>query len=218
MARSQKYNLHLPDTILLIKTNAAEEFNAEGYTRLNRIMLNPGVQAIDLHLVAHELFHVISRYNPALRDRVYSVFHFKPCNNIVYKPALNNQVITNPDCPFIAHYLTVDMEGKKHDVALVLYSSNNYTKGYTAGQYMNLGLLELTGDKKHKQPLLKDGKPVMYSIEQVPDFMAQVGNNTQYILHPEEISAEHFAMIMAGKTAELPQQELVKGVQSALRK
>lgn len=212
--KTQNATLHLPDTIVFIKTTAKEEFGAEGWTRRNRIMLNTAAQAISTHLVAHELFHVLSRHDKKLRDAVYQVFKFKPCNDIAYKAAMHNKVITNPDCPFLQHYITVTIDGQKQDVALMLYSKNDYHKGYGMDQYANIGLLALTGDDTHKTPLLKDGEPIVYDLMQAPNLFEQIGMNTQYILHVEEISAEHFATLLSGET--MPQKEFLDGVARAL--
>lgn len=208
--------LHLPDTVKMIKTTAAEEFGAEGFTRENRIMLNTDAQPISLHLIAHELWHVISRMNPDLRNNAYSVFHFKPCNKIIYKPAMSNHVITNPDCPYLMHYTTVTIEGQKRDVALMLYSKNDFQSGYNLDQYIAIGLLALTGDDEHKVPVLKDGKAVVYELTEPTDLLSQIGANTQYVLHVEEITAEHFAALIADE--KLPQMEYVMGVKAALMK
>ncbi len=209
-------HLHLPDTVKLIKTTAAEEFGAEGFTRQNRIMLNTGAQPISVQLVAHELWHVISRYNEGLRKRAYAAFHFKPCNNIIYKPALNDQVITNPDCPFLLNYATIKKDGVVQDVALILYAKAAYHPGYTIEQYMNIGLLALTGDDTHKRPLLIGGRPQIYELSDSPDFLRQVGTNTPYMLHIEEITAEHFASLVSGR--QLPEKAYVAGVMAALAK
>ncbi|RYD51511.1 MAG: hypothetical protein EOP52_11005 [Sphingobacteriales bacterium] len=217
-ATADRLDLHLPDTIQLIKTTAVEEFGAEGWTRAARIMLNPTAQPISTHLVAHELWHVISRYNAGLRTYTYATFGFKPCNKVVYKPAMHNRVITNPDCPIIEHYITVkDANGIPHDAALMLYSKTDFRPGHTSlGDYAAVGLLELTGDDTHKAPLLKNGEPVVLELETVPDFFAQVGTNTEYMLHIEEISAEHFAALMAGEP--LPQMRYVEGLKRLLLK
>ncbi len=213
--KAQHLNLHLPDTILLIKTTGKTEFGSEGWTRANRIMLNTGAQTITLHLVAHELFHVISRYNERTRNAAYAVFHFKPCNNIVYKPVLKGQVITNPDCPFIKHYITLKTDSASQDAALILYSKKAYHKGYTMYDYMTIGLLALTGDDGHKKPLLKDGKPVIYELTGMPDFFKQIGTNTPYVLHVEEISAEHFAALITG--GKMQQPEYIAAMAAVLR-
>jgi hypothetical protein len=209
-------HLHLPDTVKMIKTTAAEEFGAEGYTRGNRIMLNTKAEPIGLHLVAHELWHVISRLNEPLRNEAYAVFHFRPCNNIAYKPALHNQVITNPDCPFLQHCVRIEKDGSKQDVAPILYSKDAYKQGAVMLQGASVGLLALTGDDHHKQPLMKDGQPVVYELEAVPDFTKQIGMNTAYVLHVEEIVAEHFASLAEGR--QLKQMEYVAGLKTVLMK
>ncbi len=217
-AMTNRLDLHLPDTIQFIKTTAAEEFGAEGWTRAARVMLNPTAQSISPHLVAHELWHVISRYNAALRTAVYANFGFKPCNRVAYKPAMHNRVITNPDCPVIEHYITLKgTDGASHDAALMLYSKTDFKPGKTdLGAYAAVGLLALTGDDTHKAPLLKNGKPVILELETEPDFFAQAGTNTEYILHIEEISAEHFAALLSGES--LPQMRYVDGLKKLLLK
>ena len=214
-AVANKITLHLPDTVMLIKTTGKVEFGAEGWTRRNLIMLNTGAMPISLHLMAHELFHVLSRNDKATRDAAYAVFHFKPCNNIIYKPAMHNKVITNPDCPFLMHYITLTIKDHQQDAVLVLYSKNDYTPGASMGEYINIGLLALTGDDQHKAPLIKDGEPVIYELGEVPDLYKKIGKNTQYVLHVEEISAEHFASLMAGKQVKQP--EYVEGMAKALK-
>ena len=191
--------LKLPDTLQLIKTTGAEEFGAEGYTRTNRIMLNTAAQRISTHLVAHELFHVFSRYNAIRRDALYLVFGFKPCNNISYKAALSGLAITNPDCPFIMHYVTVQKDAHSIDAALVLYSKYGFKPESAFGDYINIGLLVLTGGDAQKQPALANGKGIVYDLEEVNDLKWQTGSNTPYLLHPEEIAAEHFAMLICSE-------------------
>lgn len=209
-------HLHMPDTVKLVRTDGAEEFGAEGYTRGNRIMLNTGVQPIDLHLVAHELWHVISRSNEGVRNDAYAVFHFKPCNNIDYKAALKGQVITNPDCPTLQHYVSVAKDGKTIDVAPVLYTKDPYSPGFSAMQHASIGLLALTGDDSHKQPMMKEGQAVVYEFNEVPDFFQKAGMNTQYVLHIEEITAEHFAALVG--EVKMRQMEYVDGLKAALMK
>ena len=74
---------------------------------------------------------------------------------------MNNQVITNPDCPFLTHYITVEKDGSPQDVTLMLYSKKGFEPGLTMGDYMNVGLLALTGSDAQKKPLLRDGRPLV---------------------------------------------------------
>jgi hypothetical protein len=209
-------HLHMPDTVELIKTSGGEEFGAEGYTRGNRIMLNTAAQPIDLHLVAHELWHVISRTNEGVRNDAYAVFHFKPCNNIDYKAALKGQVITNPDCPLLQHSVSLEKDGKTIEVVPVLYTKEAYSPGFSAMQHASIGLLALTGDDAHKQPMMREGQAVVYEFNDVPDFFQKAGTNTQYVLHIEEITAEHFAALIGDQ--KMRQMEYVDGLKSVLMK
>ncbi len=213
-AGSLGLRLPLPDTIHLCKTNGKEEFGAEGYTRDNRIMLHTDAEAISTGLVSHELWHVISRLSPDARNRAYAVFGFRPCNRVDYKPAFKGLVISNPDCPFIEHYMRIDKDGKEQDVAIVLYSRSPYVKGGGLMDYVDVGLLALEGDDKHKKPVIAEGKPLIYGFSSCPDFFRQAGHNTDYMLHIEELTAEHFAALITGRSMKQP--EFVEKLGAAL--
>jgi hypothetical protein len=84
------------------------------------------------------------------------------------------------------------------------------------GGNLGIGLLALTGDDTHKTPLLNDGKAVIYQLGEVPDLMKKVGKNTDYMLHVEEITAEHFAALVTGK--QFAEMAYVAAVKAALIK
>lgn len=192
--------MRLPDTVLFIKSTCLEEFGAGGYTRKNAIIINQN-EGISTGLTAHELFHVFSRHNPLLRDKLYQNIGFKPCNRIDISMAMNGLNITNPDCPVISHYVTVEGE----DMVLALHSKKPYDGGKVfEGDYIDVSLLVLQGDDKNKKPLIKDGKAVKYKLDEKMQLFSIIGSNTPYVLHPEEICAEHFAAIVTGKTVNEP--------------
>lgn len=202
---SNGIHLNLPKNIQLIKTAGGEEFGAEGYTRENRIMLCvKGGQEITTHVVAHELFHVFSRFNAATRDKIYALFGFEKCNKINTAAAMDNRVITNPDCPFIEHFIALNIEGKDRFFTLQLYSTKPFEENFSL-QNANVALLELQDKNKLKTPLLKDGKGVVYQLDEVPQLFTKISQNTPYVLHPEEISAEHFSMWIISQKVSQPE-------------
>jgi hypothetical protein len=214
--KANNIKLNLPAKILMIKTAGKEEFEAEGYTRGNRIMLCTGPrQPIDAHLVAHELFHVYSRFNNKKRDDIYAIFGFERCKRINTAAAMKGRMITNPDCPFIDHFITLKTGDKTMDMVLQLYSKNDYKPEYTLGDYANIGLLQVEGSGMNKMPVMKDGAGVVYELGQVPDLFRRISGNTSYILHPEEISAEHFAMWVISQ--KVPQPEFFEKLKAALQ-
>jgi hypothetical protein len=214
--KKQGIKLNLPSTIMMIKTAGKEEFEADGYTRGNRIMLctNPR-QPISTHTIAHELFHVYSRFNEQKRNEIYAIFGFKKCDRMNTAQAIGGRMITNPDCPFIEHYITVKVNEKPVDMVLQLYSKNDYDEKYNLGDYANVGLLQVAGNGTKKMPVIKDGKGVFYELDQVPDLFAHISTNTSYVLHPEEISAEHFAMWVIGQ--KVPQPEFMEKLAAKLK-
>jgi hypothetical protein len=212
----KRLKLHLPSVIQIIKTDGSEEFGAEGYTRGARIMRNTGAGPASVHLVAHELFHVVSRANPALRDRVYAVFGFKPCEPISLDAATMGRSITNPDCPVVEHYIELPYNDQLVPFALVLYSNKDYQPEASLGEYVALGLVALNGTGRTKSTVITDEHFVFHDLNKMPAFFQKVGTNTQYLLHPEEISAEHFAMLVAGE--EVREKIYIERVKAALRK
>lgn len=201
---SNNIHLQLPKNIQLLKTAGEEEFGAEGYTRENRIILCiKGGQQVTTHLVAHELFHVFSRFNDGTRNKIYAIFGFQKCNRISTAAAMNNLVITNPDCPFTEHFITLSINGENRDFTLQLYSKTPFEGNFSL-QNANVALLELENKNNQKIPLIKNGESVLLQLGEVPQLFAKISNNTPYVLHSEEIAAEHFSMWITGKKVPQP--------------
>ncbi|HEY9177635.1 MAG TPA: hypothetical protein VIN07_08095 [Flavipsychrobacter sp.] len=199
--RAKQMKLRLPDTVLFIKSTCMEEFGAGGYTRKNAIIINKD-EGVSTSLVAHELFHVLSRHNALLRDKLYDNIGFKPCNRIDVTEAMNGLNITNPDCPVISHYVTVAGE----DMVLVLHSKKPYDGGVVFEEdYIDISLLVVTGDASNKKPRIKDGKAVTYKLDEKMELFSIIGSNTPYVLHPEEVCAEHFSALVTGKEVNEPE-------------
>jgi hypothetical protein len=196
--RKNNLRLELP-VVRIIKSTCKEEYGAEGYTRGNNIMLNAGSD-ITTHIVAHELFHVYSRHNQVKRNTLYLGIGFKRCDHIDMKTAFNGRNVTNPDCPVISHYITVNNE----DMVIALYSPRDYKGGNAFQEYMKIGLLVLEDKDKRKVPKMVNGEPVVKEFSEVPDIFRQIGSNTGYALHPEEIMAETFAALIMQKNVKEP--------------
>src|SRR6185295_4919379 len=98
--------------ILLIKTSGQEEGGA-GYTRANAVMLPQALtDSRELEkLLAHEIFHVVSRNKPELKRALYAAIGFEPCGEIVLPPALAARKMTNPDAPVNEHCIEVQVDG-----------------------------------------------------------------------------------------------------------
>lgn len=197
--------LNFPAKIYLIKTTGKEEGNAP-YTRnadsivFPKSKLSASQKEIERTLV-HELFHILSSNNLELRDQAYSIIGFKKCNEISYPNSLLKQKITNPDAPFNEHFILVKHQNKIVPVIPVLFSkSKNYneSKGGEFFNYLVFQLMEITESNSYWSVAESDSHLNIYSVKEIRNFYEQVGKNTGYIIHPEEILADNFALLILG--------------------
>jgi Domain of unknown function (DUF4157) len=202
--RLEKLNLPLPKTVLLVRTTGQEEGNA-AYTRGAAIMLPDKVlayQAAQLdRLLAHELFHVLSRNNPTLRSDLYGLIGFQPCPPIALPASLAPRKITNPDAPLVDCYIELAAGDKTYFGAPVLYASAKEYDPKVGGslfKYLTFRLLVIEKHEGEWRPVMMGDQPVVIDPKKEPAFFEKVGKNTQYIIHPDEILADNFVHLVMG--------------------
>ena len=214
-----RMQVDFPKRILMIKAEGIESEAA--HTRGQAVVLpRERFRSGRTHwqqLLAHELLHVLTRHDPDLRRALYAAIGFRPCNEIELPEELKPRKITNPDAPWNDSYITVTVQGRPADAVPVLFSKGPYDPARGGGifRYLNFQLLaiERTGDRfgaKHR-----DGEPVLLDLGEVSGFHEQVGRNTGYIIHPEEIIAENFALLVTGKQ-NLPSPEIAEKIRQVL--
>lgn len=203
----QAWPLAFPATMQMIKTTGAEEGNA-AYTRGTAIMIPKAELAKaqnDLaKLICHELFHILSRQNPELREELYGIIGFVRCNDLEFPRELASRKITNPDAPLNDHFIRLEIEGQKRPAIPVLLSrAETYDVG--SGEeffaYLDFKFLvvEAEAGSAHVQVVRENSAPKLVSPGAVSGFLEQVGRNTEYLIHPEEILAENFALLILGE-------------------
>jgi hypothetical protein len=215
-----------PPTVQLIKTTGTEEGNA-AYTRATAIVLPKGElgkgQDHLNRLISHELFHILSRQNPELREKLYAIIGFTKCNEIKLPPALERRKITNPDAPRNDHFIRVQIEGQESlAVPILLSSAETYDvkRGGEFFEYLQLQFLVVEKDRGsgNFQPAPAGASPKLVGAQQISGFMEQVGKNTDYIIHPEEILAENFALLLLHEANAASPEILQKMRELLLRK
>ena len=212
------FKITFPEEIYFLKTTGDEEGGATGYTRNTYIVLKEGAasnrESLE-HLIVHELFHVLTRNNPEFRKEMYRIIGFHITESIAYPDNIKPRRITNPDAPQTDSYISLKANGKDIDCMMILYSDKDYAGG-SFFDYLNIGFLSLVGDEE-KTTEYVDGKPVIYTMDQIENFFEQVGRNTNYIIHPEEIMAENFSFAIQGKE-DIKDESIVEEIKKLLKK
>jgi len=201
-----------PAQVLFVKTTGEEEGNA-AYTRANAIFLPPSQLSLSADalrfLIAHELFHVLSRQNPALRTELYAAIGYHPCGPVVLPPKLAAVRISNPDAPVNEHCIRVGLDGGQVQVTPILFSrSEKYdvAKGGTFFNYLELKFMRVDSGAPPT-----DAQVHLADVKELTGFIEQIGGNTGYIIHPEETVADNFAIMLLGKPG-IPSPEIVQKV------
>jgi hypothetical protein len=216
--------LPFPEKILIIKTTGKEEGGA-AYTRTNAIVLTPAnlkaPPAVIQKTICHELFHIMSRANPDLRDKLYAAIGFAKCNEVAFPPDIKSRKITNPDAPKNDHCIRVKVAGKEQWAIPILFSSSEKYDLDRGGEFFNylqfrFLLVERPNDGPTVRSMVEDQKPKLVELNQVSGFYEQVGKNTGYIIHPEEILADNFALLVLGQP-NLPSPRVVEKIRAILK-
>src|SRR5262249_18306533 len=150
-------------------------------------------------ILPHEVFHVLSNQNPKLREKLYTIVGFHPCNEVQLPPALAVRKLTNPDAPVNNHYMTSKLNDRDVEwMPILLSKSDHYDtqRGGNLFSYLEFKLLALeTDDSGRRRPALRQGQAILESATGVPSFYQRIGRNTTYIIHPEEVLAENFVLL-----------------------
>jgi hypothetical protein len=217
------FRLPSPPVIHIVRTTGEEESNA-AYTRSAAIVLPAKVLDYDEtkldRLMLHELFHIISRHDGAVRAKLYAIIGFELCEPIELPASLAPRRITNPDAPLIDCTISLTAKsGKTVTGAPVLYAA---TKQYDAKKtptlfqslLFRLLVVEQRGDRW--QPVLVKGEPVVINPREELEFLDKIGKNTNYIIHPDEILADNFVRLVMND-ANVPSPQIIDQMRHVLK-
>ncbi|MGC4115314.1 MAG: hypothetical protein QM765_12055 [Myxococcales bacterium] len=215
-----------PETVNFVATDGSEEGGA-AYTRLDAVVLPQPYLAQESEeglrrSVAHELFHVLARRNTDLRDALYGLLGFKACANVPFPEELAARRLTNPDAPESRHFVEVTVAGKAEKVVPVIYSRTQRYDPKTKKpffEYLDFRFMEITvaPDGGACTPKQEKGRAVLVAPDKVSGFFEQVGKNSGYIIHPEEILADNFAILLM-ETKGAPSPEVLERIGKVLAK
>jgi hypothetical protein len=211
------------EDIVFVKTTMQEESNAGAYTYQTDIYLGEAVlqyRFINLNyfreVIAHELFHCLTRNSPEFRRQMYRLIGFTVTGtDYVFAPAIQNRILSNPDVEHIDNYAEFTINGVKRNCELITIYSKTWAEASAEvgnnASFFNFNQTVLV-------PV--DELNTYYSTDEVTDFWDVVGRNTGYVFAPEECLADNFAFAVVygldGMTYKTPQ--LIADIINLLKK
>ncbi|MCE9526489.1 MAG: hypothetical protein K8R36_10585 [Planctomycetales bacterium] len=155
----------------------------------------------------------------AAYTRANAIFLPSTCEEIPLPASLRERKLTNPDAPLLDCVIELKVEGQVVTVTPILYSSvESYdpAKGGPLFRYLTFRLMAVQKKDGKWQPATNAGAPILYDPKQMPSFLEQIGKNTGYIIHPDEILADNFKHLVK-EEKNLPTPKIVEQMRSVLK-
>jgi hypothetical protein len=223
---SQKY---FPEDIRLIKTKAQHYDDEMFYTRENCIVIPEPVLKLKnydafLQTMLHEISHIVTRLNPNVKAQMYALVGFKKIEIPLTLPdALSNRLLTNPDGVDInwATPLT-SATGSSVFTMPILYAKDTLfdPKKPDFGDYLGWNYYELAPSVDNKRLLVQTiGERQQSTLDTrgINDMFLK-NYNTAYIIHPDEIVADNFSLLMLSQKKAAVLNQCTEGGKTLLGK
>ena len=215
------YNIPAIDGIVFAKTTMKEECDASAYTHGTQIYLGERVfdlaksddkdeQELFQVILAHELFHCLTRNHPDFRESMYGVLGFTVVGkDYEFKKNVRDQIISNPDVEHHNSYATFTIDGEDKACVVIFTTTTRFEKpGDIFFDGMVTGLVPI------------DDLGTMYTADDASNFWEVFGENTNYVIDPEETLADNFSfLIHYGKDGmEYKTPEIIEKMEALLLK
>jgi hypothetical protein len=213
-------NLKLPK-IKLLKTRGNYYGKSVYYTRENMIVI-PTKQIREdnetlLKTLMHEIFHIYSRYNRDKRNALYALIGYKKIENLELSEFLKRRIIYNPDGVDISYSIQLkDSVGNNFSAIPCIYSKYGSYKNISILDGHIFQLFEVRKTAKNKWKVVSDD--VGLGEESLNGYWEQIGRNTSYTIHPDEILADNFSLILLSEEDSNVLNKLDEGGKLLLKK
>lgn len=214
------YSLPTTDGIVFCKSTMDDECDAGGYTHGTQIYLgetllafgcsgNPGASEYLDTVVFHELFHCLTRNHPDFRAEMYGILGFTVTGqDFDLADSVKEKMISNPDVEHHDAWVTFDIDGEAVDCVVVFAAGKPFEKpGDSFFDGMVTGLVPI------------NDLSTMYTSDDAANFRDVFGENTPYVIDPEETMADNFSFtIVYGEDGmDYPTPEIIEKIEACLK-
>lgn len=206
-----------PQKLQLIKSAGGPYGVNTFYTRDHSIvipegLLGEGKTEMLLDVALHEIFHIYSRYHPEKKKQLYQLIGFKPVEKelLALPDSLKRRMLINPDGIDYGYLIKLSLpEGKTiRAVPLITSTRLDFDPAHpTFFSYLKFDLYQTESPfvQRIKVNANNDGTSTI-NFQEIPNFFEQIKDNTEYIIHPDEIMADNFVWVATRQAFE--QKEL----------
>ena len=221
----------LPDTLFLIKTKGNHYGASTFYTRTNGIIipqheLDEKNEAMMINVLLHEIFHIYSRNHPRKRSKLYKTIGFEALPPPLQVPApLQARILLNPDGVNWRYSINFPLPNDSliRAIPLIISKKAHYEED-TYFDYLEFQLYPVISQNDTFHVQVIDGwRSPLPPVSLLQGFHDQIGDNTTYIIHPDEILADNFVLLVRLKNKSLPEKryserglEILKAVETIL--
>ncbi|PHI18997.1 hypothetical protein CEQ90_15280 [Lewinellaceae bacterium SD302] len=213
----------LPDSIFMVLL-ADEPYGEHIYfTRQNAIFvpLAEAEQASDQSLYTvflHELFHLVSRHRPELRRALYAIANFVSAPERLDLDSIQHlPLLLNPDAPNYDYLLH---RGDRYylPVLFAREGKSDFSEALNYGYFEVVSLANKVAMSGESQG--DSGQAKIVTNKRLPEhrIVEACEANSSYIIHPEEVLAEHFTLLFTAKKEELDYPEELGDLVKILQK
>ncbi len=154
-------------------------------------------------VILHEIFHILSRENKELRNQLYALIGFRPMEkSFVLPEAVSQRLLTNPDGVNIDFFINLKVgEQIKKAAALIVSSEDKFNPNRSSFfEYLKFDLYEVIEKDNQYTLLANDIGFSKLDPLFMESFFSQIKDNTKYIIHPDEIMADNFMLLVLGES------------------
>lgn len=218
-AAVKDYIYLLPRRVNLVLTSGREEGGMAYCRGMSTIVIPSGkmqeTEECIVKTLIHESFHILSRNNPRLRDSLYKSLGFNKSKEIHLPQDTRNLKITNPDAPRLDTYFGGVVRGVNLHLYPVLLarSPEDPAKLTNVANYLKF----YCGDEVEDTKIPKLENQFL-DLNDVTNFFDMVGLNTRHIIHPEEIFADNFVLLVSQDRNRINAPQIIDSLRTILIK
>ncbi len=193
----------IPRTIDLVKINTNHYGPSVYYTREDGIFIPKDALTRSnfdelFAVMLHEISHIVSRSDIKLKTALYNQIGFKKLDQeIEYPEVLKKRILINPDGVNDDFYIPVKSKDEGNMIkAVPIITSKRKKYTLSSPRFFDYLQFDLYALDDEYNVLCSQGGSSTLEMDKVTGFFEEIEDNTGYIIHPDEVIADNFMLLI----------------------